>query len=144
MQAPADDTEFLRQLFHEHVPEVANGTVEIKGVARERGNQSVLLVQSQDSSIDPVNACVGPRGQVAKPILAKLAGEKVHVFRWPQPVEALIRSLFGRAVNRIEVDAASHRATVTLDASQWEAAQHSFYLKALKAAGWELELLRSN
>ena len=73
---------FVKQLFELEVPEIAQGIVEIKGIAREAGERTKIAVLSKDEKIDPVGACVGMRGGRVKEIVRELSGERIDIVRW--------------------------------------------------------------
>ena len=74
--------QFLAKLFFQEVPEIYEGTIEIKSVARDPGSRAKICVHSQDSSIDPVGACVGMRGSRVQTIVNELHGEKIDIIKW--------------------------------------------------------------
>ena len=82
---------FVCRLFEIEVPEIHEGIVQIKGVAREAGSRTKIAVCSQDAKIDPVGSCVGMRGQRVKDIVRELRGEKIDIIRWNEEVEAYLR-----------------------------------------------------
>ena len=142
--ARPDEIEEIRRLFREHVPEVANGTVEVKAIARDRGHRSMLIVHSNDGSVDSVGACVGERGARVKLIVARLAGEHVDIVRWSENIEQLIGNAMGPlAVGHIELDAATRRATISLVGSRSNRPKiDPVRLRlASKVVGWDLQLV---
>src|SRR3569833_2238334 len=78
------DPELIKTLFELEVPEIADGLVEIEGVAREPGYRSKIAVQSHTQGVDPVGACVGPRGSRVRMVVSELRGEKVDIIPWNQ------------------------------------------------------------
>ena len=76
--------QFLAKLFFQEVPEIYEGTIEIKSVARDPGSRAKICVFSQDSSIDPVGACVGMRGSRVQTIVNELHGEKIDIIKWTE------------------------------------------------------------
>ena len=76
--------QFLAKLFFQEVPEIYEGTIEIKAVARDPGSRAKICVHSQDSSIDPVGACVGMRGSRVQTIVNELHGEKIDIIKWTE------------------------------------------------------------
>ena len=74
--------QFLAKLFFQEVPEIYEGTIEIKSVARDPGSRAKICVHSQDSSIDPVGACVGMRGSRVQTIVNELHGEKIDIIKF--------------------------------------------------------------
>ena len=81
----------VKRLFEIEVPEIHEGIVQIKGIAREAGSRTKIAVYSSDSKIDPVGSCVGMRGQRVKNIVRELGGEKIDIIRWNEEIEAYIR-----------------------------------------------------
>ena len=82
--------QFLARLFFQEVPEIYEGTIEIKSVARDPGSRAKICVYSQDSSIDPVGACVGMRGSRVQTIVNELHGEKIDIIKWTEDLPTLI------------------------------------------------------
>jgi len=80
----------LKRLFEFEVPEIHDGIVEIKGISREAGSRSKVAVWSRDESIDPVGACVGPKGVRVQSIVGELKGEKMDIVRWSPDIEEFI------------------------------------------------------
>jgi N utilization substance protein A len=81
---------FVRRLFETEVAEIADGTVEIKGIAREAGHRTKIAVWSANEKVDPVGACVGMRGARVKNIVRELNNEKVDIIRWSQDIKELV------------------------------------------------------
>ena len=82
--------QFLAKLFFQEVPEIYEGIIEIKSVARDPGSRAKICVYSQDSSIDPVGACVGMRGSRVQTIVNELHGEKIDIIKWTEDLPTLI------------------------------------------------------
>ena len=87
----ADDY-FVRRLFELEVPEILQGIVEIKAIAREAGTRTKIAVYSKDESIDPIGACIGPRGSRVQEVIEELQGEKIDIFEWTNDVDQLIKA----------------------------------------------------
>src|SRR5450432_3202110 len=88
------DPQFIIKLFKLEVSEINDGTIEIKGIAREPGFRTKMAVYSRDPKVDPVGACVGMRGQRVKNIVRELNNEKVDIIRWyPEPREMVLEAL---------------------------------------------------
>ncbi|MDS1029079.1 transcription termination factor NusA [Bacillota bacterium LX-D] len=95
----------LKRLFELEVPEIHDGTVEIKAVAREAGSRSKIAVYSKDENIDPVGACVGPKGMRVQAIVNELKGEKIDIVKWSKDVAAYVaNSLSPAKVLSVEVN----------------------------------------
>jgi len=74
----------VKRLFELEVPEIYDGTVEIRSIAREAGNRTKMAVWSEDENVDPIGACIGPRGQRVNAIVDELRGEKIDIIRWSE------------------------------------------------------------
>jgi len=95
----------VHRLFMIEVPEIHEGIVQIKGVAREAGSRTKIAVYSSDSKIDPVGSCVGIRGQRVKNIVRELGGEKIDIIRWNEGVETYIREALKPAeIREVKLD----------------------------------------
>ena len=111
--------DFVRRLFELEVSEIADGTVEIKGIAREPGFRSKIAVLSHDEKVDPVGACVGMKGIRVKNIVRELSGEKIDIVRWNPDIKTFVtNSLAPAKLSRIELDEDLHTVTVTVDPEQ--------------------------
>lgn len=86
------DDHFVRRLFEMEVPEIYQGVVEIKAIAREAGDRTKVAVFSKDPNIDPIGACIGPRGTRVQEVIEELQGEKIDIFEWTNDVDQLIKS----------------------------------------------------
>src|SRR4051794_3766489 len=112
-QTGGDD--IVQQLFRAYVPEIAAGTVEIRGVARDPGHRAALTVASNSSSVDPVAACVGDKGQTVKQVVRALGGEHLDIIRWSPSKEEFIANLLAPSrVLKISFDEERHEADVHL------------------------------
>lgn len=144
MDASLNPSDPLRQLFREHVPEVATGVVEIKGVAREPGARSIVVVFSRVPAIDAVGVCVGARGCRIKSIVAGLAGEKIDIVLWHESLERFAANLLAPTIFlNIALDAAARRVTLSQPSERPTAPMASgiWALKAklfLQLTGWNL------
>ena len=86
--------EFLSLLFTQEVPEIYDGIIEVKSVAREPGSRAKISVYSKDNTIDPVGACVGMRGSRVQAVVNELHGEKIEIIPWSEdPVTFVINAL---------------------------------------------------
>ncbi|MES2997090.1 MAG: transcription termination factor NusA [Verrucomicrobiota bacterium] len=107
---------FVRRLFEAEVNEIADHTVEIRGIAREAGFRTKVAVWSADSKVDPVGACVGMRGARVKNIVRELNNEKVDILRWSEDPSELVREALKPAELRsVQIDAANKVVHVTVD-----------------------------
>jgi len=111
--------DFVRRLFELEVSEIADGTMEIKGIAREAGYRSKVAVISHDDRVDPVGACVGMRGMRVKNIVRELSGEKIDIVRWSDDISTLITNALAPArLKHVEADEATQTVTVTVEPDQ--------------------------
>lgn len=111
--------DFVRRLFELEVSEISDGTMEIKGIAREAGYRSKVAVISHDERVDPVGACVGIRGMRVKNIVRELNGEKIDIVRWSDDIKTLVTNALAPAkLKAVDVDDPTHTITVTVDSDQ--------------------------
>ncbi len=107
--------QFLAKLFFQEVPEIYEGTIEIKSVARDPGSRAKICVHSQDSSIDPVGACVGMRGSRVQTIVNELHGEKIDIIKWTEDLPTLIsESLSPAEIQKVLIDQENKRIDIIL------------------------------
>ncbi len=110
---------FVRRLFETEVAEIADRTVEIKGIAREAGHRTKIAVWSANEKVDPVGACVGMRGARVKNIVRELNNEKVDIIRWSSDVkELVIEALKPAKIKSIALDEAKKNVTIKVDDDQ--------------------------
>jgi transcription antitermination factor NusA-like protein len=115
MGQDSDDVGQLRRLLEEQIPEIASGVVQIRGLARNAGRHSMVVVGAHDAAVDVVAAVVGSRGSRIKKIVAKLGGERIDVVRWSTSLEPFIGNLFApNKVLRIRYDEPHRRAIIFL------------------------------
>ncbi len=113
------DPSFVIKLFKVEVSEIGDGTIEIKGIAREPGFRTKLAVYSRDSKVDPVGACVGLRGQRVKNIVRELNNEKVDIIPWSSDVKKYVENALAPAkLKTFEVDEERKRVLVHTSADQ--------------------------
>ena len=99
------DPELIRALFELEVPEIADGLVEIRGVAREPGYRSKIAVESHMQGVDPVGACVGPRGSRVRMVVSELRGEKIDIIPWnTEPARFVAKALSPARVREVYID----------------------------------------
>jgi len=91
------DATLVKRLFEKEVPEIYQGIVEIKAIAREPGERCKMAVYSNNENIDPIGACIGPRGSRVQVIIEELKGEKIDIFEWSEDVGALIKNALAPA-----------------------------------------------
>lgn len=110
---------FVRCLFELEVSEISDGTMDIKGIAREAGYRSKVAVISHDERVDPVGACVGMRGMRVKNIVRELSGEKIDIVRWSEDINTLITNALAPArLKSVDADADTQTVKVTVDPDQ--------------------------
>jgi len=138
------DPELIRTLFELEVPEVADGLVEIRAVAREPGYRSKIAVQSHAQGVDPVGACVGPRGSRVRMVVSELRGEKIDIIPWnPEPARFIAKALSPARVREVLVDDESREATVLVPDDQLSLAIGKEGMNARLAArltGWKVDI----
>ncbi len=138
------DPELIRTLFELEVPEVADGLVEIRGVAREPGYRSKIAVQSHAQGVDPVGACVGPRGSRVRMVVSELRGEKIDIIPWnPEPARFIAKALSPARVREVLIDDEAKEATVIVPDDQLSLAIGKEGMNARLAArltGWRVDI----
>ncbi len=111
--------QFMSKLFAQEVPEIYDGIIEIKAVARDPGSRAKIAVLSHDSSIDPVGACVGMRGSRVQAVVAELQGEKIDIIPWSgEPATFVVNALAPAEVSKVVLDDESHTMEVVVPDDQ--------------------------
>jgi len=135
---------FIEKLFAVEAPEIENGIVEIKSVAREAGARSKIAVHSNDEHIDPVGSCVGQKGTRVNTITAELMGEKIDIIPWSKDPEQFIpNSLAPARVLSIKMDEGEHKAVVEVADDQLSLAigkGGQNVRLAAKLTGWRIDI----
>jgi transcription termination/antitermination protein NusA len=138
------DPELIKTLFELEVPEIADGLVEIRGVAREPGYRSKIAVESHAQGVDPVGACVGPRGSRVRMVVSELRGEKIDIIPWnSEPARFVAKALSPARVREVFVDDETKEATVIVPDDQLALAIGKEGLNARLAArltGWKVDI----
>jgi transcription termination/antitermination protein NusA len=138
------DPRFIIKLFQVEVSEINDGTIEIKGIAREPGFRTKMAVYSRDPKVDPVGACVGMRGQRVKNIVRELNNEKVDVIPWSSDIRAFVtKALEPAKLKSIEVDEQKKRLNVLVAEDQLSLAIGKRGQNARltqKLTGWEVDI----
>jgi N utilization substance protein A len=138
------DPELIKTLFELEVPEIADGLVDIKGVAREPGYRSKIAVESHAQGVDPVGACVGPRGSRVRMVVSELRGEKIDIIPWnPEPARFVAKALSPARVREVYIDDETREATVIVPDDQLALAIGKEGLNARLAArltGWKVDI----
>ncbi len=134
----------IRRLFEIEVPEVYDGIVEIKSVAREPGMRSKVAVSSREGGLDPVGACVGPKGSRVRMIVSELRGERIDVVPWSEEPSAYVANALSPAkVDRALIDEETHTATVIVPDDQLSLAigkEGQNARLAAKLTGWRIDI----
>ena len=109
----------VKRLFELEVPEIYDGTVEVRSIAREAGNRTKIAVWSDDPNVDPIGACVGPRGQRVNAIVADLRGEKIDIIKYSEdPAEFIAAALAPADVVSVQLADEGKACRVTVPADQ--------------------------
>jgi N utilization substance protein A len=134
----------IKRLFELEVPEIYDGIVEIRSVAREAGQRSKIAVSSRDEQVDPVGACVGHRGMRVQTVVNELRGEKIDVIPWSDdPEEFVANALRPAKVTRVEVDEEQKVARVVVPDHQLSLAigkEGQNARLAAKLTGWKIDI----
>jgi len=137
--------DFIRRLFEQEVPEVAENIIEIKALAREAGYRTKIAVESTDNKVDPVGACVGIRGSRIRNIVDELSGEKIDIVKWSDSSQVLIsNALMPAKVSEIAICFELAKATVVVAEDQLSLAigKHGQNVRlAARLTGWDIDIL---
>ncbi|MHC5137081.1 MAG: transcription termination factor NusA [Planctomycetota bacterium] len=137
--------DFIRRLFELEVPEVAEGIIDLKSLAREAGYRTKVSVETLDEKVDPVGACVGVRGSRIRNIVDELGGEKIDIVRWSDSSQVLIaNALMPAKVSEIAICFELGRATVVVTEDQLSLAigKHGQNVRlAARLTGWDIDIL---
>ena len=135
---------FLEKLFALESPEIANGVVEIKSIAREPGSRSKIAVWTDDANIDPVGSCVGQKGVRVSTVMSELGGEKIDIIEWsPDPEEFVRKALSPAKVLDLELNEEEHKATIEVTPDQLSLAigkGGQNVRLAAKLTGWKIDI----
>jgi transcription termination/antitermination protein NusA len=138
------DPRFVLKLFQLEVSEINDGTIEIKGIAREPGFRTKLAVWTRDDKVDPVGACVGLRGQRVKNIVRELNNEKVDIIRWDPNIRTFITNALAPAkLKAFEIDDGSKRVRIIVSEDQLSLAIGKRGQNARltsKLTGWQVDI----
>src|SRR5579864_7342215 len=139
------DPELIKTLFELEVPEIADGLVEIRGVAREPGYRSKIAVESHTQGVDPVGACVGPRGSRVRMVVSELRGEKIDIIPWNnEPARFVAKALSPARVREVYLDDDGREATVVVPDDQLALAIGKEGMNARLAhrlTGWKIDIV---
>jgi N utilization substance protein A len=136
--------ELVKRLFELEVPEIFEGIVEIKNISREAGSRSKIAVYSNDEEVDPMGACVGPKGVRVQSIVNELKNEKIDIIKWSKdPKEFIANSLSPAKVLNVVVDEESKSAKVVVDDNQLSLAigkEGQNVRLAAKLTNWKIDI----
>jgi N utilization substance protein A len=136
---------FVIKLFEIEVPEIANGIVEVKSIAREAGSRTKMAVFSNESDVDPVGSCVGQKGTRVTTVISELAGEKIDIIEWSEDQSEFIASAISPAkVVDIELNEPSREASVVVEEDQLSLAigkSGQNVRLAAKLTGWKIDIV---
>ena len=137
--------EFMAALFMQEVPEIYDGIIEIKAVARDPGSRAKIAVKSKDSSIDPVGACVGMRGSRVQAVVAELQGEKIDIIPWTDDIASFtVHALAPSEVSKVVLDEDKHRMEVVVPEEQLSLAigrRGQNVRLASILTGWDIDIM---
>ena len=137
--------QFMAKLFTMEVPEIYDGIIEIKSVARDPGSRAKIAVTSRDSSIDPVGACVGMRGSRVQAVVAELQGEKIDIIPWsPDAATFIVNALQPAEVAKVVLDEDAERIEVVVPDDQLSLAigrRGQNVRLASQLTGWDIDIL---
>ncbi len=134
----------VKRLFELEVPEIEEGIVEVKGIAREAGSRTKIAVYTEDPNVDPVGACVGSRGSRVQNIVDELGGEKIDIITWSEDPKELIKSVLSPAkVEQVIPSETEKSATVVVPDYQLSLAigkEGQNVRLAAKVSGWKIDI----
>ncbi len=137
--------EFMAKLFMQEVPEIYDGIIEIKGVAREPGSRAKIAVVSNDSSIDPVGSCVGVRGARVQAVIAELQGEKIDIIQWSaDSATFLVNALAPAEVSKVVIDEEKEKIEAVVPEDQLSLAigrRGQNVRLASDLVGWKIDIM---
>jgi N utilization substance protein A len=137
--------EFMAKLFAQEVPEIYDGIIDIKAVARDPGSRAKIAVLSHDHSIDPVGACVGMRGSRVQAVVGELQGEKIDIIQWsPDTATFIVNALAPAEVSKVVLDEEANRIEVVVPDEQQSLAigrRGQNVRLASQLSGWEIDIL---
>lgn len=137
--------EFLARLFAQEVPEIYDGIIEIKAVARDPGSRAKIAVMSHDSGVNPVLSCVGVRGVRVQAVVSELQGEKIDIIEWSSdPATLIVNALSSTDVTKVVIDEAKNRIEVVVPDDQLSLAigrRGQNVRLASQLLGWNIDIL---
>lgn len=133
-----------KKLFEIEIPEIEEGSIEIKAVSREAGSRSKIAVESKDENIDPIGSCVGQRGTRVQTIISELGGEKIDIIKWDEnPEKFIINALSPAKISSVELKEKEKSALVSVKADQLSLAigkGGQNVRLAAKLTGWKIDI----
>lgn len=137
--------QFMAKLFAQEVPEIYDGIIEIKSVARDPGSRAKIAVLSHDSSIDPVGPCIGMRGSRVQAVVGELQGEKIDIIQWsPDQASFIVNALAPAEVAKVVLDEEANRIEVVVPDEQLSLAigrRGQNVRLASQLSGWDIDIL---
>src|SRR5512134_1445872 len=137
--------QFMAKLFAQEVPEIYDGIIEIKAVARDPGSRAKIAVMSHDSGIDPVGPCIGMRGSRVQAVVGELQGEKIDIIQWsPDPATFVVNALAPAEVAKVVLDEEANRIEVVVPDDQLSLAigrRGQNVRLASQLTGWDIDIL---
>lgn len=137
--------EILKKIFYLEIPEISNGLIELKSVAREAGSRSKVAVYTSSDKVDPIGSCVGQRGARIQTVIQELGGEKVDIIQYDEDPEKFISNALAPAkISNVELNAENKRAVVTVSEDQLSLAIGKGGQNARLAAhltGWKIDII---
>ncbi len=137
--------QFMAKLFAQEVPEIYDGVIEIRAVARDPGSRAKIAVISNDTSIDPVGACVGMRGSRVQAVVGELQGEKIDIIPWsPDPATFIVNALQPAEVTKVVLDEDAQRIEVVVPEEQLSLAigrRGQNVRLASQLTGWAIDIM---
>ncbi len=140
--------EILKKVFYLEIPEIANGLVEIKEVAREAGSRSKVAIATEAENVDPVGSCVGQRGSRIQTIISELGGEKIDIIEYNEDAAKFIANALAPAkVISIELDETDHKAIVKVASDKLSLAigkNGQNVRLAARLTGWKIDIIEAS
>ncbi len=138
--------DMVRTVFEQEIPEIDDGSVEIRGIARDPGNRSKVSVCTEDESIDPIGSCIGQRGSRITTIIDELGGEKIDIIQYSENTEEFIKnSLSPAKIDSVELNEDEKEATVSVPSDQFSLAigrGGQNVRLAAELTGWKIKVIQ--
>ncbi len=139
--------EILKKVFYLEIPEISNGLVEIKAVAREAGSRSKVAIWTDEENVDPVGSCVGQRGSRVQTIISELGGEKIDIIEYSEdPIKFISNALSPAKSLSIELDEEEHKASVKVASDKLSLAigkSGQNVRLAARLTGWKIDIIEA-